>query len=70
MEVSDDISFVFTTQAVAILQQKACGCRAGNVINLAAASKWFSARMQPEVAAGTVFVTIQGFSLVVCDVFR
>lgn len=56
MEVSDDISFVFTTQAVAILQQKACGCRAGNVINLAAASKCFSAQIQPEVAAVTVFI--------------
>lgn len=38
-EVSDICAFVFPTRkAVAIMQHKACGCRAGKVINLAAAA--------------------------------
>lgn len=56
-EVSDNHAFVFLTrEAVAILQHKACGCRAGNVINLAAASKWLSTRCVSDlIRAGCLY---------------
>lgn len=40
-EVSDEDTLLSFQQSVAIMQHKSCGCRAGNVINLDAASKWF-----------------------------
>lgn len=47
-QVSDGYAFVFPTQAAAIMQHKACECRAGKVINLAAASKWLSTHCVPD----------------------
>lgn len=45
-EVSDICAFVFPMRkAVAIIQHKACGCRAGNVINPAAVAAAAAAKM-------------------------